>query len=134
MRECLGCARVLTKRSQKLYCSVKCMQFERGRQLTELWLATGEAAAGSHADHYVREYIARAQHHRCAICGQRNQWNERPLTLILDHIDGDSENNRRENLRLICPNCDSQLPTFKMRNRGKGRHSRRQRYAEGKSY
>jgi hypothetical protein len=40
---------------------------------------------------------------------------------------------RRENLRLICPNCDSQLPTFKMRNRGRGRHSRRQRYADGKS-
>lgn len=34
----------------------------------------------------------------------------------------------------ICPNCDSQLPTFKARNRGKGRAWRRQRYADGKSY
>jgi hypothetical protein len=58
----------------------------------------------------------------------------RPLVLVLDHIDGNSENNRRDNLRLVCPNCDSQLPTFKMRNKGKGRYSRRQRYAEGRSY
>lgn len=53
---------------------------------------------------------------------------------MLDHIEGDSTNNRRENLRLVCPNCDSQLPTFKARNRGNGRAWRRQRYADGKSY
>ena len=85
MRECLGCARVLTKRSQKLYCSVKCMQFERARVLTARWLATGQGVADSHAGHYIREYIASDQRHRCAICGERNEWNGRPLTLVLDH-------------------------------------------------
>lgn len=53
---------------------------------------------------------------------------------VPDHVDGDSGNNARPNLRLVCPNCDSQLPTFKARNRGKGRAWRRQRYADGKSY
>jgi hypothetical protein len=56
------------------------------------------------------------------------------LVLIVDHIDGDSTNNQRDNLRLLCPNCDSQLPTFKARNRGQGRAWRRLRYAEGKSF
>ena len=40
-------------------------------------------------------------------------WLGLPLALVLDHIDGDPTNNRRENLRLVCPNCDSQLPTYK---------------------
>jgi len=102
--------------------------------LTAEWLATGIARADSHRDHYVRSYIAAEQGHRCALCDLPSDWNGMPLTLVLDHIDGDAANNRRENLRLICPNCDSQLSTYKMRNRGKGRHSRRQRYAEGKSY
>jgi hypothetical protein len=54
--------------------------------------------------------------------------------LVLDHIDGNPTNNCRENLRLVCPNCDSQLATYKSRNRGNGRHYRRQRYADGQSY
>lgn len=68
------------------------------------------------------------------ICGVSDTWNSAPLVLIIDHINGDANDNRRANLRLLCPNCDSQLPTYKARNRGFGRYSRRQRYADGKSY
>jgi hypothetical protein len=61
-------------------------------------------------------------------------WLDLPLALVMDHIDGDPNNNRRENLRLVCPNCDSQLAMYKSRNRGKERRFRRQRYADGQSY
>ena len=50
------------------------------------------------------------------------------------HIDGNSDNNALVNLRLVCGNCDMQLPTYKSKNRGNGRHNRRKRYSEGKSF
>lgn len=54
---------------------------------------------------------------RCSVCGLEPVWMESPLVLRLDHIDGDTSNNERGNLRLICPNCDSQTPTFAGRNK-----------------
>jgi hypothetical protein len=82
----------------------------------------------------MRRYILDDQGGLCAICATPAEWNDLPLVFVLDHIDGDASNNRRDNLRLICPNCDSQLATYKARNRGRGRAWRRARYASGKSY
>lgn len=58
----------------------------------------------------------------CSICGIK-YWNNKELVLIVDHIDGNSSNNSLDNLRLVCPNCDSQLPTYKAKNKGKGRRT-----------
>jgi len=134
MRQCRGCGSPLSKRSQKIYCSNKCQASVRRDTGTKRWLESGEAWIGTRQVHYVRQYLADAQSGCCAICGGASTWVSLPLALVVDHIDGNPTNNRRENLRLICPNCDSQLPTYKSRNRGNGRHYRRQRYADGQSY
>ena len=54
--------------------------------------------------------------YKCAICGQEPFWNGKELTLTLDHINGHNRDNRLENLRWICPNCDRQLDTFAGKN------------------
>ena len=52
----------------------------------------------------------------------------------LEHIDGNSDNNKLENLTLLCPNCHSLTPTYKAKNKGNGRHKRRERYKQGLSF
>lgn len=54
--------------------------------------------------------------HKCELCGQDENWITGKISLILDHINGDNTDNRLENLRFVCPNCDTILPTFKGRN------------------
>lgn len=49
---------------------------------------------------------------KCAKCGQLPEWNGERLVLILDHINGVRDDHRLFNLRLLCPNCNSQTPTF----------------------
>lgn len=48
----------------------------------------------------------------CAVCGMQGLWQNRPLALQLDHINGNHRDFRLENLRLLCPNCHSQTETF----------------------
>lgn len=55
----------------------------------------------------------------CSVCGIGPEWNGKPMPLILDHINGINNDNRIKNLRFMCSNCDSQLPTYKARNKTK---------------
>lgn len=52
----------------------------------------------------------------CSSCGQGEIWKGRPLSLILDHINGVNNDNRLSNLRLLCPNCNATLDTHCGRN------------------
>ena len=48
---------------------------------------------------------------KCSVCGMEPEWNGGSLRMILDHINGVHNDDRLDNLRLVCPNCNSQLPT-----------------------
>ena len=48
---------------------------------------------------------------KCELCGQDEEWNGKRMSLILDHINGINNDNRIENLRIVCPNCNATLDT-----------------------
>lgn len=61
----------------------------------------------------------------CALCGQLPEWKGSPLVLIMDHINGIHTDDRLENLRILCPHCNSQTTTFCGRNRRKTQRTHR---------
>ena len=125
---CLNCKKEFScsKVNKGMYCCGKCQQTYQRRKKVKDGTATAKV---------LRQYLLEIHGEQCMLCG----WKERnPVTnnvpTELDHIDGNSENNSLENGRIICPNCHSLQSTFRNLNKGKGRASRRKRYAEGKSY
>lgn len=66
-----------------------------------------------------RLYLEGLKEKKCEICGQGEIWRGKKMSLILDHINGIWNDNRIENLRIVCPNCNATLPTHCGKNKSK---------------
>ena len=66
----------------------------------------------------LRKFYLKGQYseYKCSICNLEPIWQGKELTLILDHINGINNDDRLENLRWVCPNCNQQLPTTGSKN------------------
>jgi protein-arginine kinase activator protein McsA len=136
-RVCPNCKNVFYVREKeaRIYCSMQCYQKSRYSVKSKLtqWLfgnldgcliesGSMKGELRPRLKEIIKSYILDKQDHKCIICGCSDIWHGKNLIFILDHIDGDWSNNKPDNFRLVCPNCNSQLDTTK-RNRGHGRFS-----------
>ena len=130
---CQRCGKQVCRENKSGYCQ-KCYIEHNREEKIKKWLETGDVGMTPDTTirGVIREYILNSQQNKCAICGIENVWNGQPLNFVLDHIDGDASNSSRENVRLICPNCDAQLPTYKSKNKNSTRTARREWLRENK--
>lgn len=125
---CLNCGKEIIDShcSKRKYCSNQCQRDYEYKKWVEQYKQDNSIAKSTkwgQIPNYLRRYIFEKFDNKCCLCG----WSKinpytNSLPLEIDHINGDSENNSEENLRLICPNCHSLTPTYRGANRGHGRN------------
>lgn len=125
IRHCLFC-----KKETKNYkfCNHSCQHEYSYTQFVSKWLdgkESGVRKQGLTYCSYIKRYLQETEGNKCKECGWCQIHNVTgKVPVQLDHINGNSEDNSRDNVRLLCPNCHSLTPTYGILNKGKGRKLR----------
>lgn len=129
-KNCKNCGHILIN-NKNTYCNQDCViEFKRKEVFEQIEMGNSDLYYKNY-----KKYLIHKHGEKCMECGwgEVNEYTGK-IPIELEHIDGNSKNNELSNLKLLCPNCHSLTPTYKGANRGNGRHYRRERYQEGKSF
>ena len=128
---CLHCGKLNNKSGTKnKFCDNVCaITYKRTNSVIPRILA-GEVSEPKTLKRYLKEVFGDV----CSSCGTLPMWNNKPLSLQIEHKDGNSDNNLPDNLCLLCPNCHSQTETFAGKVKGKKSTKRNSYLREYKGY
>jgi hypothetical protein len=119
--QCLNCKKESPTTHQKTnkFCSVQCQHIHRSTEHKKNFFS---GLLKRIERPTARKYLAEARGYKCEVCSL-SEWQNKAITLHVDHINGDPSNDHPTNLRLICPNCHSQTEFLGAANKGRGRGS-----------
>lgn len=127
LSNCLYCNKEFvycTTRSTGKFCSVKCSSEYKVNTVSKNRIENGLVDQPQ----TLKTYLTNIRGYKCEEC-DIFEWRGKKLSLHLDHIDGNSDNNLPSNIRLLCPNCHSLTDTYTGRNtKNTKRSSYSQRY------
>jgi len=108
--------------------NVSTMHFVKSKQPANTWpldqiLVENSFYKGGSYYLKLRLFKEKLLKKECAECGQGPKWNDKKLSLHLDHVNGNPKDNRIENLRILCPNCHSQTETYCGSKKRKEKHT-----------
>lgn len=125
MQICKNCNS--STRPNKSFCSSVCHSKWKKKDKVRQWLegSISGTKKGCRLITSVREYLLDQAGHKCSRCGwgEINKISGKP-PLEINHKDGNSDNNRPENLEVICPNCHALTSSWKALNKGNGNKER----------
>jgi hypothetical protein len=137
-KKCLYCEVTLSFENRRgKFCGHSCAALDTNKRRRSKWRCTDcktkvpaktqrckecrakrRSLAFAKTDNFRRRLLIETHGHRCWGC-RRTTWCALPIPLELDHVDGNSDNNSATNLRVLCPNCHAQTPTYRSKNRGR---------------
>lgn len=128
MKNCKFCGKEISNRN--VFCNNTCQREFYYKTTINNWL-NGESIMNEGAikiSNNIRRYLFEISNSKCQRCG----WSEvnvytNKVPLEVDHIDGDSQNNKRENVILLCPNCHSLTKTWKNTGNRKSTRTKRKK-------
>lgn len=124
-RFCEECNELITSKTAKKFCSFICSVNRASRvamtTMIDALISGVNIVRQNHRS--IKAALVKIKGHQCSIC-KNTEWMGDPIPLVMDHIDGRSNNNTLSNLRLVCGNCDMKLPTYKSKNKNSDRKYR----------